>query len=415
MRSRSPLASVRPGSPASTPWSLRVQMIRSPGLAWVPSAMRDRGAGLDDAQLDEVVADAAGQLAAQRVVGGHQQDVGAVRGQRDVGGRGGVHHLLRLPADDPAVLVVLGQHGGVAVAQPQAGGLFPGGAEPDGFGEPGVAEGAGEQGHAAAVFHRLQLAGVPGQDHLGAAGLGVGDQVGQVRAGDHRGLIDDQQRARADGDGPRAPRRPGRWPRNWALLYDTGTPAARVLRADWDGVMPITGPSPAAAQTRAASASTRVFPDPAGALITDTRLPSVSTDSAAAAWSSRSPVCVRGACVSCARPVSASSSCAGSAPSAARGLRAGHARRAARACLREHALFHGQLRARGVPHAAVPLVDAAPVGAQQAARNLDWLGCLQADDRLELRRARRGRRGPRAGRRLRPGPGRSGAAPGPGT
>ena len=104
-------------------------------------------------------------------------------GERDVGGRGGVDHLLRLPADDPAVLVVVGQHGRVAGAQPQAGGLFPGGAEPDGFGEPGVAEGAGEQGHAAAVLHRLQLADVPGQDHLGAAGLGVGDQVGQVRAG----------------------------------------------------------------------------------------------------------------------------------------------------------------------------------------------------------------------------------------
>ena len=65
------------------------------------------------------------------------------------------------------------------------------------------------------------------------------------------------------GTGPRAPRRPGRWPRNWAALYDTGTPAARVLRADWDGVMPITGPSPASAQMRAASARTRVLPAPA--------------------------------------------------------------------------------------------------------------------------------------------------------
>ena len=160
----------------------------------------DRGAGLDDAQGDEVVADAAVQLAAQRVVRGHQQGVGAAGGQRDVGGRGGVHHLLRVPADDAAVLVVLGQHAGVAVAQPQAGVLFPGVAEPDGFGEPGVAEGGGEQGHAAAVLHRLQLADVAGQDDLGAAGLGVGDQVGQVRAGQHRGLIDDQQGARADRD-----------------------------------------------------------------------------------------------------------------------------------------------------------------------------------------------------------------------
>ena len=160
----------------------------------------DCGAGLDDAEGDEVVADAAAQFAAQRVVGGHQQRVGAVRGQGDVGGRGGVRHLLGVSAVDAAVLVVLGQDRGVAVAQPQAGGLFPAGAEPDGFGEPGVAEGVGEQGHAAAVFHRLQLADVPGQDHLRAAGLGVGDQVGQVRAGHHRGLVDHQQRARADRD-----------------------------------------------------------------------------------------------------------------------------------------------------------------------------------------------------------------------
>ena len=46
-----------------------------------PGAVGDghRGAVLDDAQRDEVVADAAGQLAAQRVVGGHQQRVGAVQ------------------------------------------------------------------------------------------------------------------------------------------------------------------------------------------------------------------------------------------------------------------------------------------------------------------------------------------------
>ena len=38
-----PLARVRPGWPASVVWSLRVQMIRSPGLAWVPSAMVTAG------------------------------------------------------------------------------------------------------------------------------------------------------------------------------------------------------------------------------------------------------------------------------------------------------------------------------------------------------------------------------------
>ena len=159
------------------------------GLGAVGDA--DRGPGCDDAEGDEVVADAAAQFAAQRVIGGHQQHVGAIGGQRDVGGRGGVHHLLRVPADDAAVLVVLGQHGGVPVVQPQAGLLFPVAAEPDRLGEPDVAKGVGEQGHAAAVLHGLQLAGVPGQDHLPAAGLGVADQVGQVRAGHRGGLVDD--------------------------------------------------------------------------------------------------------------------------------------------------------------------------------------------------------------------------------
>jgi len=117
---------------------------------------------VDGAEGDEVVADPAAQLAAQRVVRRHQQRVGAACGQGDVGGRGGVHHLLGFPAEDTGVLVVFGEHGGVAVAEPQAGVLFPGGAEPDGFGEAGVAEGLGEQGHAAAVLNRLELADVSG-------------------------------------------------------------------------------------------------------------------------------------------------------------------------------------------------------------------------------------------------------------
>jgi hypothetical protein len=43
---------------------------------------RDRRRGLDDAEADQVVADAAGQFAAQRVVGGHQQGAGAARGSQ---------------------------------------------------------------------------------------------------------------------------------------------------------------------------------------------------------------------------------------------------------------------------------------------------------------------------------------------
>ena len=63
------------------------------GLGAVGDA--DRGAVLHDAQLDKVVAGAAGQFAAQRMVGGHQQDVGAVGGQRDVGGRGARRRSVR--------------------------------------------------------------------------------------------------------------------------------------------------------------------------------------------------------------------------------------------------------------------------------------------------------------------------------
>ena len=71
-----------------------------------------------------------------------------------------------------------------------------------------------------------------------------------------------------------------------------------------------------------------------------------------------------------------------------RGVGASHARRALLRRLRDHSVFHGQLRAGGVAHAAVPPVDAAPVSAQQAARHLGRLGSFQAQDRLELRRQR---------------------------
>ena len=169
----------------------------------------DRGPGPDDAQADQVIADAAGQFPAQRVVGRHQQHIGAVQGEREVVGRGGVHHLLRVAAADPGVLVVLGQHRGIARAQPQAGGLFPRGAEPDRLGELDETEGVGEQGQAAAVLHRLQLAGVTGQDHLGAGGRGLADDVGQVGVGDHGGLVDRDQVAGLQLDGAAGAALPG--------------------------------------------------------------------------------------------------------------------------------------------------------------------------------------------------------------
>ena len=109
-----------------------------------------------------------------------------------------------MPAGDPAVPVVLSGDGGVAVAQPQAGGPLPRRAEPDRLGQPDVAEAVGEQGHAAAVLYGLELFGVARDDDLAAVPLGQVDEVGEVRACHHRRLVDDQEGAFRDG--PVAPR-----------------------------------------------------------------------------------------------------------------------------------------------------------------------------------------------------------------
>ena len=98
-----------------------------------------------------------------------------------------------------------------------------------------------------------------------------------------------------------------------------------------------------------------------------------------------------------------------------RGIGAGHARRAGRARKREHALFDGQLRVRGVPHSPVPLVDAAPVRAQQAARHLGRLRRFQAGHRLELRPQRPVSQVFEQGGGRRRVYRRTGAGPGPGT
>ena len=52
--------------------------------------------------------------------------------------------------------------------------------------------------HAAAGFDRGQLVGVADQDRLGAGRGGGGQQLAQVVGADHGGLIDDDQRVRAE-------------------------------------------------------------------------------------------------------------------------------------------------------------------------------------------------------------------------
>jgi hypothetical protein len=61
------------------------------------------------------------------------------------------------------VLVVLIQGGGVSLAQAQGCGAFPGGGEPDRFGELDVAEPVSEQRHGAATFDGGELFLVSGE------------------------------------------------------------------------------------------------------------------------------------------------------------------------------------------------------------------------------------------------------------
>ena len=140
------MARVRPGSPASTVWSLRVQMIRSPGLARVPSAMVT--AGPPETMPRVMRSSRIRRFSSRRSAWSAAISSVSVPsgGQGDVGGRGGVHHLLRVAADDAAVLVVLGQHAECRRRAAAGWLLFPGVAEPDGFGQPGVAQRSGRAG-----------------------------------------------------------------------------------------------------------------------------------------------------------------------------------------------------------------------------------------------------------------------------
>ena len=75
--------------------------------------------------MDQVVADAAGDLAAAGMVGDHQQHVPARQVMGDVAAGGLVEGLVGFGAADPAVLVVGVQGGGIAGAQAEGGVAFP--------------------------------------------------------------------------------------------------------------------------------------------------------------------------------------------------------------------------------------------------------------------------------------------------
>lgn len=156
---------------------------------------------VDQAVADQVVADAAGQFPGLFCGAGQQQDVAAGQVIGDVATAGQVGCLFWGTAAEPGVLVVAGEHGGVADAEAEAGVAFPVLGEPNGFGELGVAELADEHRHGAAALDGRELL-VIASDQDFAIVLGSeaenGGEVGDRRRGC---LVKDQQRARRDGLG----------------------------------------------------------------------------------------------------------------------------------------------------------------------------------------------------------------------
>ena len=79
----------------------------------------DAPRGVDQVEVDQVLADPGGQFPAPGPVRRHQQDVASGQVAGHVGAGGLIHGLLGWGTADAAVLVVLIQRGGVAPAQPE--------------------------------------------------------------------------------------------------------------------------------------------------------------------------------------------------------------------------------------------------------------------------------------------------------
>ena len=158
----------------------------------------DGPAVVDQAEVDQVVADPPGEFPAAGPVRSHQQNIASGQVAGDVSAGGLVHGVVGRGAADAAVLVVLIQRGGVPAAEAEGGGAFPGGGEPDGFGELDVPEPVREQHHGAAAFDRGELFLVSGEDQLAPVAGGVLGDRGQVGDGDHGAFVGQDQGARRD-------------------------------------------------------------------------------------------------------------------------------------------------------------------------------------------------------------------------
>ena len=198
IRRTSPLARARPGSPASRWWSLARQMIRSPAEASAPSAIRIVRPASTRPRWIRSSRMRGGQFPAAGPVRGHQQDVASGQVGGDVGAGGLVGGVVGRGAADAAVLVVLIQSRGVPLAEAEGGGAFPGGGEPDRFGELDIAEPVRQEHHGAAAFDGGQLFLISGKDQLAPVAGDVLGDGGEVGDGDHGGLVGQDQRAGRD-------------------------------------------------------------------------------------------------------------------------------------------------------------------------------------------------------------------------
>ena len=135
------------------------------------------------------------------------------------------------------------------MAEAEGGGAFPGGGEPDRFGELDVAEPVRQEHHGAAAFDRGELFLVPRQDQLAPVAGGVLGEGGQMGEGDHGAFGGQDQRA------GRECRPSFRSASRRVVSAAWRMPAwRRPLVAFWEVAVPTTGPS----QARAMAASPKL-------------------------------------------------------------------------------------------------------------------------------------------------------------
>ena len=206
------------------------------GAGGVPvPAQEDPGGVVDEAEVDELVADLRGDACGLGVGGGHDHGGVPVQAVGDRGEGGGGGGLVEGGVSGEAgVPVVLVQRSVGAVADGQGGGAFPVVGEAADLGQ-GVGLGVPvQQVHRSTGLDGAQLAGVTGQDQAGPRGVDPGPDRLQVLRGDHGRLVDHHDVGRTQHPLPlpplrRAARCPARRPARGSVWCPAGGPVRRTV------------------------------------------------------------------------------------------------------------------------------------------------------------------------------------------